>query len=224
MAKILIIEDDKVIGKFLTMALKTNQHEVFVTLYGIQGIEWFQKERPDLILLDLGLPDIDGMDVLAMIRKESNVPIIIISARGKDTEKVLALDNGADDYVTKPFNSSELLARIRVALRKTSQINLPDIFKFEDLKVDFDKHKVYLMDEELHLTPIEFKLLGLLIKHQGKVLTHAYIQKEIWGYESNDDYQSLRVFMAAIRKKIESDPKIPKYILTELGVGYRFID
>lgn len=224
MAKILIIEDDKVIGKFLTMALKTNQHEVFVTLYGIQGIEWFQKERPDLILLDLGLPDIDGMDVLAMIRKESNVPIIIISARGKDTEKVLALDNGADDYVTKPFNSSELLARIRVALRKTSQINLPDIFKFEDLMVDFDKHKVYLMDEELHLTPIEFKLLGLLIKHQGKVLTHAYIQKEIWGYESNDDYQSLRVFMAAIRKKIESDPKIPKYILTELGVGYRFID
>jgi two-component system KDP operon response regulator KdpE len=224
MAKILIIEDDKVIGKFLTMALKTNQHDVYVSTYGIPGLEWFQHEHPDLILLDLGLPDIDGMDVLQMIRKESNVPIIVISARGKDTEKVLALDSGADDYVTKPFNSSELLARIRVALRKTNQVNLPDIFKYKDLKVDFDKHKVYLFEDELHLTPLEFKLLGLLIRHQGKVLTHAFIQKEIWGYESNDDYQSLRVFMAAIRKKIERDPKEPTYIITELGVGYRFMD
>jgi len=224
MAKILIIEDDKVIGKFLTMALKTNQHDVYVTMYGVSGLEWFQHEHPDLILLDLGLPDVDGMDVLAMIRKESNVPVIVISARGKETEKVLALDGGADDYVTKPFNSSELLARIRVALRKTNQINLPNVFKYKDLKIDFDKHKVFMADEELHLTPIEFKLLGLLIRHQGKVLTHAFIQKEIWGYESNDDYQSLRVFMAAIRKKIESDPKIPTYIITELGVGYRFID
>jgi two-component system, OmpR family, KDP operon response regulator KdpE len=224
MAKILIIEDDKVIGKFLTMALKTNQHDVYVTMYGVSGLEWFQHEHPDLILLDLGLPDVDGMDVLAMIRKESNVPVIVISARGKETEKVLALDGGADDYVTKPFNSSELLARIRVALRKTNQINLPNVFKYKDLKIDFDKHKVFMADEELHLTPIEFKLLGLLIRHQGKVLTHAFIQKEIWGYESNDDYQSLRVFMAAIRKKIESDPKIPTYIITELGVGYRFMD
>ncbi len=224
MAKVLIIEDDKVIGKFLSMALKTNQHDAYVAVFGIEGIEYFQREKPDLVLLDLGLPDIDGMDVLAMIRKESNVPIIIISARGKDTEKVLALDSGADDYVTKPFNSSELLARIRVAIRKTSQNVLPDVFQFQELKVDFDKHKVYITNEEVHLTPIEFKLLTLLIKHQGKVLTHSFIQNEVWGYDSFDDFQSLRVFMASIRKKIENDPKMPTYIITEMGIGYRFMD
>lgn len=224
MAKILIIEDDKVIGKFLSMALKTNHHETLMTVFGVEGVNLFQQEKPDLILLDLGLPDMDGMSVLEMIRKESNVPIIIISARGKDTEKVLALDSGADDYVTKPFNTSELLARIRVALRKTKDSNLPEIFKFADLKIDFDKHKVYILEEELHLTPIEFKLISLLIHHQGKVLTHAFIQKEVWGYESLDDYQSLRVFMASIRKKIEKDPKEPAYIITELGIGYRFMD
>lgn len=224
MAKILIIEDDKVIGKFLSMALKTNNHEVLVSQFGLEGVTFFQQAQPDLILLDLGLPDMDGIDILKLIRQTSTVPIIIISARGKDVEKVNALDSGADDYVTKPFNISELLARIRVALRKSGQSNIPKRFQYKDLTVDFDKYKVYLADSELHFTPLEFKLLSLLIHHQGKVLTHAFIQKAIWGYESTDDYQSLRVFMASIRKKIEIDAKMPVYIITELGVGYRFMD
>jgi len=223
MSKILIIEDDKVIAKFLKMALETNHYEVIDTSEGLLGIDRFKNERPDVVLLDLGLPDIDGMDVLSHIRLDSQVPIIIISARGREQEKVTALDAGADDYVTKPFNISELLARVRVALRKRNSV-LVEVFEYRGLKVDFNRHQVFLQEEEIHLTPIEFKLLSLLIEYQGKVLTHSFIQSKIWGYDTVDDYQSLRVFMASIRKKIEQDSKNPHYILTELGVGYRFID
>ena len=179
----------------------------------------FMTDNPDLILLDLGLPDIDGSEVLSQIRTQSEVPILVVSARGQEKEKVEALDLGADDYVTKPFHINELLARVRVALRKkTPQVVKEKIFILDGLRVDFEKYKVF------HLTPIEFKLLVLLIENAGKVLTHSFIIRNIWGYSSCEDSQSLRVFMANIRRKIEKDSSHPRYILTEVGVGYRFVD
>ena len=181
--------------------------------------------NPDLILLDLGLPDIDGTEVLKQIRSSSDIPIIIISARGQEREKVNALDLGADDYITKPFNIEELFARIRVVLRryKPQDVRTND-FKLGGLLVNFEKRKVYINDEEIHLTPIEYKMLVLLIQNQGKVLTHRFIQQEIWGSPTTDDYQSLRVFMSNIRRKIETDTSEPKFIKTEVGVGYRLVE
>ncbi len=220
--KILVIEDDKIISKFLSVALKTNDYQYLQAESGIEGISLFMANNPDLILLDLGLPDIDGMEVLTQIRSQSEVPIIIISARGREKEKVSALDEGADDYLTKPFNIGELLARMRVALRKRNKpFDQSNVFALKDLRIDFEKRKVFVSSEEIHLTPIEYKIMELLVEFQGKVLTHSFIQKKIWGYESIDDFQTLRVFMAAIRRKIETDTNNPQYILTEVGIGYR---
>jgi two-component system KDP operon response regulator KdpE len=224
MKKILIIEDDSVILKFLKLALETNHYEVLVAKQAAIGLNEVLNQSPDLVLLDLGLPDMDGMEVIKEIRKIGQTPIIIISARGRESDKVSALDLGANDYVTKPFNIGEVLARIRVALRNQTDQNKAVEFRFKDLVVDFEKYKVHLKEEEIHLTPIEFKLLELLIEHQGKVLTHSFIQEKIWGYQTVDDYQSLRVFMANIRKKIETNQQAYDYILTEVGVGYRFKD
>jgi len=219
---ILVIEDDKIISKFLSVALKTNDYQYLQAESGIEGISLFMANNPDLILLDLGLPDIDGMEVLTQIRSQSEVPIIIISARGREKEKVGALDEGADDYLTKPFNIGELLARMRVALRKRNKpFDQSNVFAMKDLRIDFEKRKVFVSSEEIHLTPIEYKIMELLVEFQGKVLTHSFIQKKIWGYESIDDFQTLRVFMAAIRRKIETDTNNPQYILTEVGIGYR---
>ena len=222
--KILIIEDDLAIVRLMKIALSTNGYEPIVANTGINGIASFLKESPDLVLLDMGLPDVDGTEVLQQIRDISNTPIIIVSAREQEKEKVKALDCGANDYVTKPFGIDELLARIRVALRFKQVFQTPNEFKLGFLTVDFLKRKVMVENEEVHLTPIEFKLLKLLIDNRGKVLTHAYIQKEIWGYDSEDDYQSLRVFMATLRRKIQKDPKYPNIISTEVGVGYRMVD
>jgi len=222
--KILVIEDDEIISKFLSVALKTNNYDYIKAENGVEGISLFMTNNPDLILLDLGLPDIDGMEVLSQIRSQSDIPIIIISARGREKEKVNALDMGADDYLTKPFNIGELLARIRVAFRKALPSIKNNIFEIRNLKMDFEKRKIFIDDEEIHLTPIEYKLLSLLVENRGKVLTHSFIQKKIWGYEAIDDFQSLRVFMASIRRKIENDTNNPQYILTEIGVGYRLID
>ena len=222
--KILIIEDDLAIVRLMKIALSTNGYEPIVANTGINGIASFLKESPDLVLLDMGLPDVDGSEVLQQIREISNTPIIIVSAREQEKEKVKALDRGANDYVTKPFGIDELLARIRVALRSRQVEQTPNDFKLGFLTVDFLKRKVMVENEEVHLTPIEFKLLKLLIDNRGKVLTHAYIQNEIWGYESDDDYQSLRVFMATLRRKIQKDAKYPNIILTEVGVGYRMVD
>jgi two-component system KDP operon response regulator KdpE len=224
MKKILVIEDDSVILKFLKLALETNHYEVLVATQAAIGLNEVINQSPDLVLLDLGLPDMDGMEVIKEIRKIGQTPIIIISARGRELDKVGALDLGANDYVTKPFNIGEVLARIRVALRNQTDQNKAVEFRFKDLVVDFEKYKVHLKEEEIHLTPIEFKLLELLIEHQGKVLTHSFIQEKIWGYQTVDDYQSLRVFMANIRKKIETNQQAYDYILTEVGVGYRFKD
>ena len=198
--KILLIEDDASIIRFLSLSLDKNGYKVIEARNGIEGISLFMSDNPDLILLDLGLPDIDGSEVLRQIRSQSEVPILVVSARGQEREKVEALDLGADDYVTKPFHINELLARVRVALRKkTPRVVKEKVFALDGLRVDFEKYKVYVEDREVHLTPIEFKLLVLLIEHAGKVLTHSFIIRNIWGSH-------------------------PRYILTEVGVGYRFVD
>lgn len=223
--RILIIEDDVVISRLLSLSLKTNGYLFDVVGSGLEGINYFINGNYDIVLLDLGLPDFDGMKVLEEIRQISEVPIIIISARGREADKVKALDQGADDYITKPFYVGELLARIRVALRKkTKETTKSSIFEYENLRIDIEKRKVSILDREIHFTPIEYQLLILLIENQGKVLTHSFIQKKIWGYESMDEYQSLRVFMASIRRKIEQNTSQPQYIQTEIGVGYRFME
>lgn len=224
-AKVLIIEDDKSIQNLLKISLKASGYSCEATETGLSGISLFLANNPDIILLDLGLPDIDGTEVLAQVRARSAVPVIVISARDQEKEKVAALDAGADDYVTKPFNIPELLARIRVAIRHAIPRDAePTVFSVGGLFIDFERRIVTAEGKEVHLTPIEFRLLALLAEHSGKVLTHQFIQKKIWGYETSDEYQSLRVFMANIRRKIEPETSHPLYILTEIGIGYRLID
>ena len=183
--------------------------------------------NPDIILLDLGLPDMDGVDIIQSIRQWSNVPIIVISARSEDADKIRALDAGADDYLTKPFSVEELLARLRVTQRRLAAqqggARESSIFVNGQLKIDYAAGCVYLNDQELHLTPIEYKLLCLLAKNVGKVLTHSYITTAIWGSHIDNDVASLRVFMATLRKKIEKDPTVPQIIQTHIGVGYRML-
>lgn len=222
---ILIVEDDKTIQNFLKVTLKTQNYNYIIAETGLSGLSLFYANRPDLVLLDLGLPDIEGIEVLKEIRQNSSIPIIVVSARSSETEKVMALDYGSDDYVTKPFNAAELLARIRAALRHCLKEKVSEpIFELDYLKVDFERRHVWVKDQEIHLTPIEYKMLVLLITNRGKVLTHHFIQENVWGYETTDDYQSLRVFMANIRRKIEIDSSSPHFIITEVGVGYRFVE
>lgn len=222
---VLVVEDDKTIQNFIRISLKTKGYKCITADDGLTGLSLFYANHPDLVLLDMGLPDIDGMDILMQIRQESETPVIIVSARGQEKDKVSALDEGADDYVTKPFNAGELLARIRVALRrKGSVVKQEPEFSLDFLRIDIEKRKVFKHDEEIHLTPIEYKMLILLVNNRGKVMTHRSIQQEVWGYDATDDYQSLRVFMANIRRKIEDDTAKPRFILTEVGVGYRFVD
>lgn len=222
---ILIVEDDKTIQNFLKVTLKTQNYNYIIAETGLSGLSLFYANRPDLVLLDLGLPDIEGIEVLKQIRQNSSIPIIVVSARSSETEKVMALDYGSDDYVTKPFNAAELLARIRAALRHCLKEKVSEpIFELDYLKVDFERRHVWVKDQEIHLTPIEYKMLVLLITNRGKVLTHHFIQENVWGYETTDDYQSLRVFMANIRRKIEIDSSSPHFIITEVGGGYRFVE
>lgn len=222
---ILIVEDDKTIQNFLKVTLKTQNYNYIIAETGLSGLSLFYANRPDLVLLDLGLPDIEGIEVLKQIRQNSSIPIIVVSARSSETEKVMALDYGSDDYVTKPSNAAELLARIRAALRHCLKEKVSEpIFELDYLKVDFERRHVWVKDQEIHLTPIEYKMLVLLITNRGKVLTHHFIQENVWGYETTDDYQSLRVFMANIRRKIEIDSSSPHFIITEVGVGYRFVE
>ena len=184
--------------------------------------------RPDVIILDLGLPDMDGVEIIRKVRSWSNVPIIVVSARSEDHDKVVALDAGADDYLTKPFSVDELLARLRVALRRVRYDSdklgeESSVYQNGDLKIDYAAGCVYLSGREIHLTPIEYRLLCLLAKNTGKVLTHNYIMKEVWGSALPSDTPSLRVFMATLRKKIEPVPSEPRYIQTHIGVGYRML-
>ena len=223
---LLIVEDEKAISNLIATTLETQGYHYEKASNGAQAMLAVTSHSPEVILLDLGLPDIDGMEVLRQIRQKSDVPIIVVSARGQEREKISALDQGADDYVTKPFSAEELLARIRVGLRhKSSTVNHQEQeFCLDYFRLDFEKRKLYVHDQEVHLTPLEYKMMVLLVNNSGKVLTHHYIQQEVWGYDTTDDYQSLRVFMANIRRKIEDNTANPRFILTEVGVGYRFVD
>ena len=227
--QILIVEDEKPIRKFIRVSLETQGYECIEASDGSNAITLVYSMNPDIIILDLGLPDMDGIDVINKIRDVSEAKIIVVSARGHEREKVYALDTGADDYLTKPFSVPELLARIRVSLRqksKTNSIETENMKSFEvrGLKIDFEKYEVSLDGKSIHLTPIEFKLLELLSKNAGKVLTHRFIINKIWGGYLDTETQALRVFMASIRRKIEKNPAQPEYIKTEVGVGYKLVD
>ena len=226
--QILIVEDDSSVKNLMTTTLKAHDYKYIVAETGEDAIRQASTYNPDIILLDLGLPDIDGVDVIRKIRTWSNVPIIVISARSEDADKIEALDNGADDYLTKPFSVEELLARIRVTGRRLAVMMAngeanESIFNNGKLKIDFAAGCAYLEDNELHLTPIEYKLLCLLAQNIGKVLTHTFITQKVWGSSWDNDVASLRVFMATLRKKIESKPDSPQYIQTHIGVGYRMM-
>ena len=222
---IIVVEDDRQIRKLMSTTLSANGYNVECVSDGGQAILALTTNKFDIVLLDLGLPDMDGVTVIKKIREWSSIPIIVISARGEDSDKISALDNGADDYLTKPFSLEELMARIRVAQRRLASITdeTESIFRNGDLVVDYPAGTAYLKGEELSLTPIEYKLLSLLSKNAGKVLTHTYITNTIWGNSLDTDVASLRVFMASLRKKIEKDTAHPEYIQTHIGTGYRMI-
>ena len=224
---VLVVEDDKYIVSFATIYLKDEGYKTIIAETGKEAMSLFYANNPDIILLDLGLPDVDGVDVIKQIRERSNTPIIVVSAREEENEKIKALDYGADDYMTKPFHMGELLARVRVAQRKLNSNVNPDhmeVLTCDYLTVDYTKGLVYVDDEEVHLTPIEFRLLKLLIANRGRVLTHNYILNQIWGYSEAADAKNLRVFMASLRRKIERDHANPRFILTQVGIGYRFVE
>lgn len=224
---ILVVEDDRAVQSLVTTTLDTHDYKYITAQNGQQALLEIVSRRPNIILLDLGLPDMDGIEIIKKVRSWSIVPIIVISARSEDKSKIEALDTGADDYLTKPFSIDELLARLRATMRRLKYLEHQEIedvvFTNGDLKVNFDSGCAYLNDQELHLTPIEYKLLCLLAKNIDKVLTHNYILKEVWGDVIQSDVPSLRVFMATLRKKIESDTTNPKYIQTHVGVGYRML-
>ena len=219
---ILVIDDEIQIRKLLEISLEANAYKVNFAVNGKEGITMAASHQPDLILLDLGLPDENGQDILVKLREWFQNPIIILSVKSAEEEIVNALDNGANDYLTKPFRTLELLARMRTALRKNSVQNIEPITSFGNVSIDLFSRIVKVKNEIVKLTATEFALLILLFKNDGRVLTHQYILKEIWGQSYSDQTQYLRVFVAQLRKKIEEDPNRPKYIITESGVGYRF--
>jgi two-component system, OmpR family, KDP operon response regulator KdpE len=221
---ILVVEDDAAIRDFLRTALTNAGYRLAEAITGEEALDRAARKPPELVILDLGLPDVDGQLVLQKLREWFKAPIIVLSARNQESQKVMALDSGADDYLTKPFGTAELLARIRTALRHADGAasgSLP-VFEIEQLKVDLAAHRVFVRGDEVHLTPIEYSLLSALIRQAGKVLTHRQLLTEIWGPERTQDTHYLRVFMAALRRKIEADSAQPRYLLTEQGVGYRF--
>jgi two-component system, OmpR family, KDP operon response regulator KdpE len=222
----LIVEDDSKIRNFIKFSLKSQEYKCLEASTGKEAFDIISTEPVTTIIIDLGLPDIDGLEIIKQVRTFSDVPIIVVSARDQDIEKVEALDAGADDYLSKPFSINELLARIRVIFRHTSawENDGQSVYKLADLEIDLPRHKVTLRGEEIHFTPMEFKVITLLLRNYGKVLTHNFILKEVWGSSMGNDVQSLRVFMANIRRKIEDNPAEPRYIITEVGVGYLFAD
>ena len=223
---ILVIEDDKAVRTLIAATLKAHDYRYVEAVNGESAILAATSHNPDIILLDLGLPDMDGVDIISRVRMWSNVPIIVISARSEDADKIGALDAGADDYLTKPFSVEELLARLRVTQRRLAIMNVDTAsseFINGRLRIDYAAGCAYLGDEELHLTPIEYKLLCLLAQNAGKVLTHTFITQKVWGSAWENNVASLRVFMATLRKKLESAPDSPQYIQTHIGVGYRMM-
>ena len=226
--KIMIIEDEDAISNFIATTLKANTYAPLVAKTASEALSMIPSHCPDLILLDLGLPDMDGIEILKKIREWSSTPVIVVSARGEESDKVEALDLGADDYIAKPFGTSELLARIRTALRHSMKnstgVNATEVFRTKGLMIDFDKRLVSVDGKDVHLTQIEFKIVSLLAKSAGRVLTYDFIITELWGPYAVKDNQILRVNMANIRRKLEKNPASPEYIFTEVGVGYRMVD
>ena len=224
---ILVVEDDAPVRNLITTTLKAHDYKYITAKNGASAILEASSHNPDIVLLDLGLPDMDGVEIIKKIRTWSNMPIIVISARSEDTDKIEALDAGADDYLTKPFSVEELLARLRVTQRRLASAKGESsgisVFQNGKLRVDYAAGCAYMNDEELHQTPIEYKLLSLLSQNVGKVLTHTFITRKIWGSSWDNDIASLRVFMATLRKKLESAPDSPQFIQTHIGVGYRMV-
>lgn len=226
-ALILLIEDDPHIRRFLRASLATQGYELLEAETGREGLSLAAAQVPELVLLDLGLPDMEGAEVIRELRGWFQAPIIILSARGQERDKIANLDAGADDYLTKPFGVGELLARMRAALRRTRPVEegKPDAeFALGAIRVDFGRRQVFRHDREVHLTPIEYKLLSVLIKHRGKVVTHRQLLKEVWGPAHTEQNPYLRIFILNLRRKLEDDPTRPVYLLTEPGVGYRLKD
>ena len=224
---ILVVEDDAQIRNFICFTLEAEGYVCVAAATAEEAMRLLAAEPIDLMLLDLGLPDLDGTEVIRRLRTWSEMPVIVVSARDQDKEKVAVLDLGADDYLTKPFSASELLARIRVALRhmyKQSGAKANPVYQTGELRLDAGKRKVYLGEDEIHVTPMEYALLLLLFKNQGKVLTTSVILREIWGAGYGQDTQALRTLTAGLRRKIEKNPARPRYILTEIGVGYRLAE
>lgn len=226
--QILVVEDDAPVRNLITTTLKVHDYKHIVAENGEEAIRQASSCNPDIVLLDLGLPDVDGVEIIKKIRTWSNMPIIVISARSEDSDKIEALDNGADDYLTKPFSVEELLARLRVTGRRLAMMQAnaranQSLFTNGKLKIDYAAGCAFIGDAELHLTPIEYKLLCLMSQNVGKVLTHTYITQNIWGSSWDNDVASLRVFMATLRKKLEAAPDAPQYIQTHIGVGYRMM-
>ena len=228
--RVLVIEDDKSIRNFFRTVLEANNYDVLIATTGAEGYSMVTSQCPDVVILDLGLPDMDGMTILKNVRQWSSMPVLVVSARTYEKDKVAALDAGADDYITKPFGTSELLARVRTAIRHARATVLSaegmqtGQFRAGDLLIDYDKHRVYVGDRDVNLTQNEYKIVSLLGKYAGKVLTYDFIIKEIWGPNMQNDNRILRVNMANIRRKMENNPAQPQYIFTEVGVGYRIVD
>jgi two-component system KDP operon response regulator KdpE len=225
-AHILLVDDEISIQRAMSSLLRSRGYDVIVAGTGREALDCFARERPDLLILDLGLPDMDGGEVCRMVREQAETPILILSAKGAEKDKVVALDEGADDYVTKPFGPEELMARVRAALRRS--LGRDDILHGRlqrgNLTVDFDRRRVHRDGVEIRLTPKEFELLTLLVTRAGRVLTHRTILRAIWGPHSSDQTEHLRVLVQQLRRKIEPDPAHPRYVLTEPWVGYRFAD
>lgn len=221
---ILVVEDEPQMQKFLRASLTAQSYRVIEATHAKDALALARTHNPDLVLLDLGLPDMDGMEVTKSLREWSKKPIIVISARGQEEDKIGALDVGADDYLTKPFGIGELMARIRVALRhsaRTGEARLEPVLQLGELRIDLDKRQVLVADREVHLTPNEYKLFAYLMKNAGKVLTHRQLLKEVWGPAYATQTHYLRVYMVQLRHKLEADPAEPRYLVTEPGVGYR---
>lgn len=220
---ILVIDDESSIRKFLRISLESQQFEVHEAASGLSGLQEIANRKPDLVILDLGLPDMNGQDVIAKVREWSNVPIIVLTVQDSEDDKVQALDSGADDYLTKPFGVPELMARIRAALRHAQPQIQEAIFKNGDFEMDFSGHLVRVRGEEVKLTATEYSLLQVLVKNAGKVVTHRMLLKEVWGPNSVEHTQYLRVYMGQIRKKLQGDDTESEFIATEAGIGYRFL-
>jgi len=222
-SRLLLIEDELPIRKFLRVTLEQHLYDCMEAGTGKEALVMAAEYPPDVVVLDLGLPDMNGIEVLTRLREWSKAPVIVLTARGQESDKVAVLDAGADDYVTKPFGVNELLARIRVALRHSSTPDGSPEFCVGDLRVDLLHRRVFSHGQERHLTPIEYRLLTTLVKHAGKVLTHQQLLKEVWGPGTAFETHYLRVYMAQLRRKLEKDPADPAYLLTEAGVGYRLV-